>query len=244
VRHLSARDVLWIWEHGEGRHPLDQALVILAAGYPELPAGELADLSIGERDARLIALRLETLGPVMEGFGACPSCAERVEIDVPGTAVVDGAAAGRPRAAPALDVDGVRLSLRSPTSRDLAAIAGHGSVAEARRALLRRCVAATRDGAPVAPDELPETVAERVAARLAEADPGAEVLLDVTCPRCGHAFQMLFDAASYVWAELAARARRLIRDVHVLSRAYGWREDDILGMSPHRRQAYLAMVDA
>jgi hypothetical protein len=50
------------------------------------------------------------------------------------------------------------------------------------------------------------------------------------------------DIASYLWSEIHAWAGRMLRDVHALAAAYGWREADILAMSPWRRQAYLEMI--
>ena len=44
--------------------------------------------------------------------------------------------------------------------------------------------------------------------------------------------------------EVEAEAMRLLRDVHVLARQYGWREADIIAMSPLRRQMYVEMADA
>ena len=38
-----------------------------------------------------------------------------------------------------------------------------------------------------------------------------------------------------------AWARRTLRDVHVLARAYGWREADVLALSPTRRQIYVEL---
>ena len=73
-------------------------------------------------------------------------------------------------------------------------------------------------------------------------DPQAEVLLDLTCPACGASWQTVFDIAAYFWAELTAEAKRLLREVDALARAYGWREVDILALSPGRRQAYLELV--
>jgi hypothetical protein len=35
-----------------------------------------------------------------------------------------------------------------------------------------------------------------------------------------------------------------LRDVHELASAYGWRESEILALSPQRRQAYLELVRA
>ena len=52
----------------------------------------------------------------------------------------------------------------------------------------------------------------------------------------------MFDIVSFFWAEIDAWARRVLREVNVLARAYGWRESDILALSPVRRQIYLSMV--
>ena len=35
---------------------------------------------------------------------------------------------------------------------------------------------------------------------------------------------------------------RFLRDVHTLASTYGWREADILALSPWRRQYYLALI--
>ena len=43
---------------------------------------------------------------------------------------------------------------------------------------------------------------------------------------------------------IAGRALRLLGHVHALARAYGWREADILAMSPARRQVYLDLAGA
>ena len=61
---------------------------------------------------------------------------------------------------------------------------------------------------------------------------------------CGHEWDELFDVVSFVWAELEVQACRLLQEVHVLARAYGWREGDVLALSPRRRRLYLEMVGA
>jgi hypothetical protein len=53
---------------------------------------------------------------------------------------------------------------------------------------------------------------------------------------------MGFDIEEYFWVEVAARAMRILREIHILARAYGWREADILAMSTRRRQAYLELA--
>lgn len=242
MRPLSAHDLLGVWEAGEDHHPLDRALVLLAGACPELTWDELAALSVGQRDSRLFTLREWTSGPRLNGFVECPRCTERLEFDV---AVAD-LRAEQPNAEEEtweLVVDDMTLRFRLPDSRDLAAILDCRDPGEARDLLVRRCVhEAGRDGAPVAVGELSDEVTARLARRIAECDPQAEVLLDLRCPTCDHAWQAHFDIVTFLWAEVAAQAKRLLGEVHILARAYGWREADVLGMSARRRQFYIEMA--
>lgn len=75
-----------------------------------------------------------------------------------------------------------------------------------------------------------------------QADPQANVQLNVSCPACSHQWQMTFDILSFFWTEISAWAQRILREVHVLASAYGWHEADVLAMSSMRRQCYLQMV--
>ncbi len=61
-------------------------------------------------------------------------------------------------------------------------------------------------------------------------------------PQCPHRWPVTLDIASFFWNEIAVQAKRLCHEVHVLARAYAWREADILAMSERRRQYYLNMV--
>jgi hypothetical protein len=244
MRPLSAHDLLRVWEVGEGQHPVDRALTLLAAGCPELTRDELAALSIGQRDARLLTLRERTCGPRMYGFAACPKCAERLEFDV---AVVDLRVDAEPdegEGAWELVAEDLVLRFRLPNSQDLAAAAGCQDISTARELLVQRCVLqASRDGMQIRCSELPAEIIGALAQRMIEYDPQAEVLLDLRCPECDHRWQVLFDIASFFWTELSAQARRLLDEISSLARAYGWREADILTMSARRRQYYLELAD-
>jgi predicted RNA-binding Zn-ribbon protein involved in translation (DUF1610 family) len=216
---------------------------------------QLVDLSIADRDRKLLSLREQTLGPELEGQASCPQCGERLEFSVRTT---DFQASLRAQAEPGgqtLEVGEIKLHFRLPTSRDLAAVAVANEVERSRRLLAIRCVTGvTGVGAPgdapraqandqaVALAELPDNVIGALSARMAEADPQSEILLDFTCPACGREWRNALDIASWFWTEIKALAKRLLREVHVLARAYGWREQDILAMSAARRQAYLDMA--
>ena len=243
MRPLSAHDLLQVWEVGEDQSPVDRALTILTAACPELTRDELAELSVGQRDARLLSLRERTSGPRLNCFAECPRCAERLEFDV---AVADLRVAAEPdEGACELVAENFLLRFRLPNSRDLAAAAGFRDQSAARDLLVQRCVLqASRHGVPIACSELPAEVISALAQRMVECDPQAEVLLDLRCPECAHGWQVLLDIASFFWDELSAQARRLLNEVRGLALVYGWREADILAMSARRRQYYLEMTDA
>ena len=96
------------------------------------------------------------------------------------------------------------------------------------------------DGSPVAAAALP--YAQVLAARMGEADGGADGEVELSCPACQHGWSAELDIAAFFWTEIAAQAQRLLREVDALARVYGWREADILAMSAARRQAYLELV--
>lgn len=241
MRPVSAHDVLRIWEWGQARRRPDRAITLLAAAFPETPPEEMANLSLGCRDVLLLRVREQLFGPVLGGFAECPMCRARLEFTWESTAL--RGAGEPPPEGYRLSAVGYDLRFRLPTSRDLSAVVACGDVEQGRALLIRRCVLeASRDGAPVPVESLPESVTTRLAERMAECDPQAETLLDLDCPACGHRWQASLDIAAFVWTELDALARRLLREVHALARAYGWREADILAMTAVRRQSYLEMA--
>jgi hypothetical protein len=139
--------------------------------------------------------------------------------------------------------DEYEISFRLPNTLDLEAVAQNSDADVARAVLLQRCVtSALKDGSEVGPGELPETVTEALAERMAEIDPQADVQMNLACPACGHRWQALFDIESFFWTELQSWAQRILSEVHLLACAYGWREKDILELSAWRRQFYLGLV--
>jgi len=233
--------VLEAWETAAAAEPVERALRLLAAAEPGLAHEELWALSIGRRDRRLIELREQLFGDTLRGFAECPHCQDRLEYSL-SAAALRTSHSGSGDQNLELESEGFRLSLRRLDSGDLAAAARCRDMDEARSVLVERCVlAATRGGSAVAIREVGEAVMARVAGMLAEADPMADLSIDLDCP-CGYRWSVLFDIASFLWAEIAALARRLLREVDVLARTYGWREADILAMSAARRELYLELA--
>lgn len=239
---LSANEILRVWELGQKQHPVGRALTILAFACPDLTWDKLVGLSIGQRDAYLLTLRERTFGGIINGFAGCMQCGERIEFT---TNVADiRIACPSVEQVYELTVEGFDLRFRLPSSLDLVTIIKCNNPAEARSMLVQRCLLQVNrsGGAMISSRELSEDVISKFVAHMAECDPQAEVLLNLKCPACGHGWQIMFDIASFFWAEICAQARRLLHEVHVLAMAYGWREEDILSLSPTRRQFYLEMV--
>jgi hypothetical protein len=253
MRALTPIGLLDAWERGQGEGPTLRALALLAAACPETPWEELCALPLGERDRRLLAVREGTLGRRIESVARCPGCGEPLDVTLDTRELrgggSDGEGEGEVPAGGELRRDGaLTLRFRLPNSLDLLAAEHCADVEEGRRKLAERCVVeARKDGEPFpagVPASLDEADVAALAAALDAADPGAELLLELRCPACGHGWRELLDVATFLWAEVEVQARRLLREVHVLARAYGWREPDVLALNPRRRRLYLEMVTA
>jgi uncharacterized protein (UPF0212 family) len=243
MRALTAQELLDAWERGLSEPPVQRALALLAAACPEATSAELARESVGRRDGRLLTLREQTFGPRVVSLAACPACGERLEtaFDVADIRVGETGNGQRPQEPLSLSVAGRELTFRLPNSLDLAALVVCEDLEEARRRLLGRCLL-PGPGEEAAVEQLPEEALQAVADRMAAADPQGDVELALTCPACGHAWPAAFDIASFFWTEVDAWARVLLHEIHVLASAYGWREADILALTPWRRRAYLELI--
>lgn len=248
---LSAASVLRIWEDGQSRHPVDRALALLNLNAPDTPRREFAALSIGRRDELLLDVRERLFGRELNVYAECPGCQEPMEFQLETGDI-------RANAPPPEEDGGLRrewgnlsVEFRLPDSFDLAAALRTGEENEAYRTLLRRCVLrverskkADIHSQEVSVDDLTDFEQGLVAAAMAEADPQAEILLNLQCPACDREFSQLLDVGDFLWAELSSRAKELLYEVHSLARYYGWSEAEILRMSVRRRRSYMAMLGA
>lgn len=240
MRALSAYELVQVWEWGQAKHSVDRALGLLTLAQSELNLDQLAGLTVGQRNTRLLTLREQTLGPQLNGYAECTQCGEQLEFSVE----VNDIRLPEPQQTEFdLSVDGFGLHCRLPNSRDLASIVGYSDVQAARQLLIECCVLqALYDGQSLAPTALPGSLIPALASAVIERDPQAEIRFALQCPACGQEWSALFDIVAYFWTELEDRVKHLLYDVHTLAQAYGWREADILTMSAARRAFYLKRV--
>jgi hypothetical protein len=248
MRGLSAQELLEVWDQGQSLSPCGRATLLLAVTCPEFQRQQVDSLTIGERDALLADIRARTFGRDLASVVTCPACREQVEVSVDMRSIFPD----RTQAAPiegtsreplVIAVGDFLVQAVIPAIRDVEAIVTTATPAEELRLLLRRCILrAEHRGKPYEVDDLPEHVCALIDSRMAEADPQGNVHLSLRCPGCDHRWPLLFDMLAYFWSEIQMGARRLLREIHLLASAYGWRESEILTLSATRRRAYLELV--
>ena len=140
MRPLSAAELLNVWERGAAQQHAQRAVALLAASCSDAAPEELAGLSVGVRDARLLLLREWTFGSQLSCTAACPNCGQRLELKL---AAADLRADGGAETAEELSLTAANFDVcfRLPNSRDLIALAREsGAGREGRRRLLERCL--------------------------------------------------------------------------------------------------------
>jgi hypothetical protein len=235
----ASAELLAIWEIVAAAAAADRDDAILGI------SGE-TPRSLSARNAAMLQLRARLFGTSQQLRCNCPECGAVTEFGIDCDTLSRSAAAIRcGERAQRLASGGYRVQFRLPDIGDVreAAASGNPSFADA---LLRRCITklARSDGAACEVEELPQGVLLALSERMEELEPGASFSFDLSCPECGHGWIAPMNVGDVLWAELEAQAERLLLDVDMLARSYGWSEEAILALSPTRRAAYLQLVDA
>lgn len=232
---MTAECLLSAWEQGARRHPIDRALLMFSLTNSDLPPGQLADVPLGVRNAALMKLHRDCFGNRLLAWLDCRACGERMEFELDATQLPSA----QDQIVGVIEVDG--HGFEPPTSRHLARLVNSSDDPETvARQLLRDCA----ESAASLPDDrqaLTELL-HAVETVIEDADPWANIALDVCCPACGQEDEADFDIASYLWNKIEHRAQYLLDDIHVLAQSYGWTETDILTLSETRRAAYVTKV--
>jgi hypothetical protein len=228
MRALSATELLNVWESGRSQVPLQRALTMLAAACPEASPDSLANLTIGQRDERLLELREAIFGSAVTGVIDCPECGENIELNF-NCSDIRPATEPEPPQELTVQSNGREVRFRLPTSADLL-------VADTAEELLERCLLSGGDHGT-------EDLVPAVSEKMLSTDPMAEIQLALNCPSCQHKWEAPFDIVTFLWREINAAARRLLREVHTLASVYGWTEGEILALNPARRRVYLEMAN-
>jgi len=229
MRPLQGQLLLEAWEMGSGESILGRPLALLEAAGVE---GDLEDLNVVERDARLFALRRMSFGDALRGLLPCGACGTRMEFEVSIDAILDGIA--EPRDAE-WSTGGWSFRMRPVTTRDLSRIA---SMPDARSHLLELCTTVDAENASAALAACEDEAIDQ----FNRLNHDAETRFTLNCPACNETVEVDLDIGRFLWMEVRHAALVLLREVHELASAYGWGEREILGMNYARRAMYLEMI--
>jgi hypothetical protein len=255
MRPLTGDDEAMLLE-ADGMLPAERSTALLASCLTRLGpcttiTPELArSLTVGDREALLLQLRRLSFGDDLPCTATCPAptCGERLDLPLRvGDLLLPPYAPQPPRHERTWTSGGtlVRVRFRLPTGADqeaAAATAAAGDPAAGASVLVGRCVDEL-DPPGGRPETLPEGIAARLDATLAELDPQAELRLRVRCPQCGLQFSTMLDAGDCLHEEAAGRARHLYQEVHLLALHYHWGERELMGMTARERARYLGLLE-
>lgn len=241
MQPLNAWELLTVWDENSHKPLLSKTLGLLAKACGTDDTVKIGRMSIGERDARLLMLREWLFGTAMKNKTACPVCKENVEWE----------ASTRQMLVQHLRTDfsvpvftaettSATIFFRLPDSFDLQKA---GEQQDNGNGIIENCILEImRNGekhpaASIAPAEL-----EALEKRMSEEDPQADIRVQLNCPACANAWEAAFDIMSYLWAEINNWAYRLMDEVALLARHFGWAEKDIVNMSARKRNLYIQML--
>jgi hypothetical protein len=222
--------------------------VALEGGSVPAERGFYRALAAGDREALLLQLRRLTFGDRMSCVLECPSCGEKLDLDLTVTSLLlppyPEPAARREAELTTGRGDRIHVRFRGLNGGDLEdlAVEVQQDAEAAELAALRRCVLEARDTDGQPATEVPETALRNLAPLLAEIDPQAELNLDAACPVCGQVFAQVLDAMQFLQSEMVQDLDHLYVEVHRIASHYHWSEAEILAMTAVRRRRYLAMI--
>ena len=183
-------------------------------------AEDCTQLTVTDFEVLLLALRVQVLGEGWDLGFACPDCAARVEVSFH---LADYLGHIRPRRpADVSDAPGRPgwhtcrgVAFRLPTACDQAAVS---DLADPIRTLTERCID---------PPRPPTRVRARIERVMAAMAPEVSRPLAGRCPACGATVEAPLHVTRLVVGELTRELANLHEDVHLIARAYHWREAEI-----------------
>jgi len=195
-----------------------------------------AFLPVADRGRLMMAVYFNTYGLRIENTVTCPSCSSRFDLSFTMDEWVDDLTKVKPESLKRGEGDypfkapgGVKFRL--PTGEDEIAVMGmEPKAAEAE--LLRRCL---QDGTRKYDPELLQKTMHEIA-------PLADAEFEARCPECSRMQWLHFDLQQYLLSSLLNERNKLVNEIHLLSKAYGWGLTEILELPRSTRRSFIAFA--
>lgn len=195
---------------------------MLAPGTSGLRPDEVGDLGVADVDRLFAGIYRCLFGDHVEMRQSCTDCGKAFELTISLDQLVGE---GEPDPAGIDLPGGTRLS---PVTVDQLMRA---AADEAMEALINLAIAAQGS----------DDRAAIIAAFDRLASPALETL-ETDCPHCSRVQHIAFDLSRFLLACAARERSLLLRETHLLARAYGWSFEEIMGLDRSTRHEFVRLV--
>jgi len=212
-------------------------------GLGGINTGEaLKEISIGDRVALLLHTRRMIFGENMPCSITCGNCDKKMSVELKVSDLLHKQLPDQ-KDTYELEVGGHLMKIKpiNAFNQDDALAENVVTPNSVEQKLARSCIT---DSIPELPSILSKDVIDGLGSKLEEIDPLSDIILEVSCPECGHVFQALFPAEEFIFTEFTRRCTLLEREIHWLAFNYCWSEKEILGMPVKRRKKYIELINA
>lgn len=236
MRPPTSTELLHLWENSFDQTKLDWALHLLAIACSTPNLETAAQWDISQRDGRLFQLRAWMFGTHFTNTTLCPKCNEKVEwemniSDFPIPALQLEASTQTFT----FEQDGYHIRYRQPNSQDI-------MTGDPEKILDNCLITILKEQTVITYHDLPDSTKGALNTDMEKANPLAHISMQLSCPSCQNQWEVIFDIIHYLWTEVDQWAKHILQEVYLLARAFGWSEQEILNLSPRRRQYYLQMI--
>ena len=191
-------------------------------------------LPVADRGRVMIAVYFNTYGTRIENTVTCPSCSNRFDLSFTMDEWVNDLVQVKPDSPERGEGDypfrapgGVKFRL--PTGEDEIAVTGMAPGA-AEAELLRRCL-------PDGTLKFDPGILQRTMHEIA---PLADAEFEARCPECAGMQPLHFDLQQYLLSSLLGERNKLVNEIHLLSKIYGWGLNEILELPRSMRRSFVA----
>jgi len=234
-------------DFGQPKRPslISQLLVACCrrADGADLIENDVWQWSLKKRLQAILAIIVATLGQHVKIPAQClqPNCQELLEIDLDLIDFCDTNATGSLSFQPC---DNTKLQLRLPTGHDQLHCLDRGNPETGgwEIEMATSLVTHVNGQVPASDWKLPHKWLDELGTTLEPHDSLMTLKISTSCPACNKDIEFGLDLESRLLDLLAGAQRHLYNQVHRLASRYHWTENDILSLSPKRRNYYLACI--
>lgn len=244
MKPVSSFELLTIWEQGMDQSVIQKSLILLCHANPEMELEDVVKFSIGKRDTMLFQLREWMFGSRLINTAFCQKCNKQIEWenDISDLKIFDKNIE-QLQDEYSSKIEDFIIRFRVPNTKDFINNSASDVSNPDPKKILKNCILEVKkDSNDFEISNLPDKVFDALEDQIEKEDSQADIRMLLTCPNCSNQWEASFDIVSYLWAEIHSWAKNILQEVAFLARSFGWSEQEILFMSPKRRQMYLEML--